>query len=161
VLALLAFACFPVLAQAHETVYDPEPTNLPSEERAPTHHKNLEQGESSPQAHSSGTPGGGSPETGPGSSEKGASQESNPSTPGGGGQGQGKGGNGGANPQQAGGGIQSAKPVAHSTESSGDGSSSPLVPILIAVAILAAISIGAVLVRQRRGSDSGISPKAS
>jgi hypothetical protein len=33
---------------------------------------------------------------------------------------------------------------------SGDGSSSPLVPILIAIAVLAAISIGAVLYRQRR-----------
>jgi len=44
------------------------------------------------------------------------------------------------------------------------GSSSPLVPILIAIAALAAISIGAVAVRQRRqrrGSSGQVSPKAS
>lgn len=48
--------------------------------------------------------------------------------------------------------------------SSSSGGSSPLVPILIAVAVLAAISIGAVIYRQRRqddgGSGSPVSPKA-
>jgi cobalamin biosynthesis Mg chelatase CobN len=51
------------------------------------------------------------------------------------------------------------KPVSHSS-----GGSSPLVPILIAIAVLAAISIGAVIYRQRRqqdgGSGSPVSPKA-
>ena len=43
-----------------------------------------------------------------------------------------------------------------------DDSSSPLVPILIAVAVLAAISIGGFYYRQRRqASGSPISPKAS
>ena len=54
-------------------------------------------------------------------------------------------------------------PTASSTaaQTSDDGSS-PLVPILIAVAVLAAISIGAYYYRQRRqDSGSPISPKAS
>lgn len=44
-----------------------------------------------------------------------------------------------------------------------DGGSSPLVPILIAIAALAAVSIGALVVRQRRaGRDRGpVSPKPS
>ena len=58
--------------------------------------------------------------------------------------------------------MQDAKPLAATTTSADDDSSSPLVPILIAVAVLAAISIGAVLYRQRRGNDSGrFSPNAS
>jgi hypothetical protein len=36
-----------------------------------------------------------------------------------------------------------------------------VVPILIAVAILAAISIGAVMLRQRRGSGASVSPNAN
>jgi hypothetical protein len=43
-----------------------------------------------------------------------------------------------------------------------DSSSSPLVPILIAIVVLAAISIGAYYYRQRRqGADPSVSPKAS
>jgi MYXO-CTERM domain-containing protein len=52
--------------------------------------------------------------------------------------------------------VQVGEPKSASTDSGG---SSPLVPILIAVAVLAAISVGAVLVRQRRGSAGGLSPK--
>lgn len=55
--------------------------------------------------------------------------------------------------------MQDAKPLA-TTTSADDGSSSPLVPILIAVAVLAAISVGAVLYRQRRGGGR-FSPNAS
>jgi cobalamin biosynthesis Mg chelatase CobN len=165
VLALLAFACFPVLAQAEETVYETESTTLPGEvEQTPTHHKNHHQGESSPQANASESPeGGGSGGSSPESSgQNGASQESNPSTPGGGGQDQSKEGNGTGNAKkQPVGSLQTAQPVSNSTQSGDDGSSSPLVPILIAVAVLAAISVGAVLVRQRRGSDGRISPRAS
>jgi len=72
-----------------------------------------------------------------------------------GGSGQGKGG-GSANPgakeashsptQTA-----SGKPVSHSD----DGGSSPLVPILIAIAVLAAISVAVVMIRQRRQRNSG------
>ncbi len=56
--------------------------------------------------------------------------------------------------------MQGAKPLA-TTTTAGDGSSSPLVPILIAIAVLAAISVGAVLYRQRRGSGGRYSPDAS
>jgi hypothetical protein len=51
---------------------------------------------------------------------------------------------------------------ASSTDSSGG--SSPLVPILIAIAALAAISIGAVMIRAKRQRDesgSSVSPEAS
>ena len=56
--------------------------------------------------------------------------------------------------------MQDAKPLA-TTTAAGDDSSSPLVPILIALAVLAAISVGAVLFRQRRGNDGRFSPNAS
>jgi hypothetical protein len=152
VLALLASACFPVLAQA-ETVYTPEQTTIPGGQTgtAPIKHKNLNPHESSPQATSSVVPGGGgsgnlSPEYV--KSQNGASNESSGS---GSGQGQSKQGNG---PSHPGGNVQTATPVPSSTEA-GEGSSSPLVPILIAVAVLAAISIGAVLLRQRRQRADG------
>lgn len=50
-----------------------------------------------------------------------------------------------------------------SAPASDDGSSSPLVPILIAIAALAAISIGAVVIRQRRQRSTAggqVSPRA-
>ena len=54
------------------------------------------------------------------------------------------------------GGKNSAQSPAHaSPTSAGDGSSSPLVPILIAIAALGAISVGVVLVRQRRQRPGG------
>jgi len=71
-----------------------------------------------------------------------------------GGSGQGKAG-GSANP--------GAKNVAHTPTqtasgqpaSHGDDGSSPLVPILIAIAVLAAISVAVVMIRQRRQRNSG------
>jgi hypothetical protein len=157
VLALLAFACFPVLAQA-ETVYESEQTTLPGETvKNPSGHKNHHQSEGSPQADASGAPEGGGSRS---KSQNGASKGSNPSTPGGGGQDQSKQGDDASKSQgQPVGNVQAAQPV--SSTAADDGSSSPLVPILIAVAVLAAISIGAVLVRQRRDSDGSFSPKAS
>lgn len=50
-----------------------------------------------------------------------------------------------------------AKPASHSD----DGGSSPLVPILIAIAVLAAISVAVVMIRQRRGRPGGPKPTAS
>jgi len=48
------------------------------------------------------------------------------------------------------------------TSSTSDDGPSPLVPILIAIALLAAISIGSYLYRQRRQDHgSPVSPKAS
>jgi hypothetical protein len=49
----------------------------------------------------------------------------------------------------------SVAPVAHKTETSSGGGSSPIVPILIAVIVLAAISIGVVLYRQRKPGGKG------
>ncbi len=54
---------------------------------------------------------------------------------------------------EAGGG--NVTPVAHKTETSSGGGSSPVVPILIAVIVLAAISIGVVLYRQRKSGGQG------
>jgi hypothetical protein len=55
--------------------------------------------------------------------------------------------------------VQDNAPIAttspHGSTSSDDGGSSPLVPILIAVLALAAISIAAVMIRQRRQRDTG------
>jgi hypothetical protein len=168
VLALLAFASFPVLAQANPH-YETESTQLPTGEgeNSPTHHKNPGGQESSPEAHQSGVPGGGGGGTGGGgggghphggssSSQNGPSQESNPSSPAGGGQAQNKSGNGATKGQNSSGGVQIGEPKSSVSNSEG---SSPLVPILIAVAVLAAISVGAVLVRQRRGSADGFSLK--
>jgi len=166
VLALLAFASFPMLAQANPN-YTPESPNLPPSEgeTTPVHHqKNPGGGESSPEAEKSGFAGGGGGGNGgggghsqPGSSNSsnGPSQESKSGTSGGGGEAQGKSGNGTAKAQKSPS-VQIGEPKSSTSDSGG---SSPLVPILIAVAVLAAISIGAVLVRQRRGSTGGLSPK--
>jgi cobalamin biosynthesis Mg chelatase CobN len=161
VLALLAFACFPVLAQA-ETVYENESTTLPgSVDKSPTQHKNPDSPESSPKAHDSTPDGGGTEQPGGESSVGGGASKGNPSTPGGVGNTQGKDGEGAkvAN-EQPGGSVQDAKPLP-TTTAADDDSSSPLVPILIALAVLAAISVGAVLYRQRRGDGSRFSPNAS
>ena len=57
------------------------------------------------------------------------------------------------------------QPKGTSTSQSSDGGSSPLVPILIGIVALAAISVGAVMYRQRRQrrgpTASAPSPKAS
>lgn len=167
VLVLLAFACFPVLAQA--TVYDPEDVNLPNGGgNTPTiPQKNTDPDESSPGADASKAPDGNGGSEEPGDESSGSQDEAsgggNPSSPGGGGDAQGKAGNGANGAQnQAGGKLQSLEKLSASTPASADDdSSSPLVPILIAIAVLAAISVGAVLARQRRGSRGPVSPKAS
>jgi cobalamin biosynthesis Mg chelatase CobN len=192
-LALLALALSPVAAHAEESsneaiykVAPPEiskPTTSSTEEKSgkspSSHHK----AETNPPAKASGAEGNGGTENS-GEAEKsaeepeseghkkskeegsGSGKNGNPPTSGGGGgntpQGGGGGGgagdgisNGKAVPQQ-----QSGANVSHST-----GGSSPVVPILIAVIVLAAISIGVVLYRQRKsgqGPDSRVSsPNAS
>jgi len=160
VLALLAFTCFPVLAQA-ETVYETESTNLPGGGggNPSTHHKNPGSAESSPGARQSTAPGGADhSQAGSSKSQNGASEKSNPSSPGGGGEAQGKAGNSAVGDGESLGRLQPGESSSQVAESDG---SSPLVPILIAVAVLAAISIGAVMVRQRRGSAGGFSLKRS
>ena len=84
----------------------------------------------------------------------------------GGGNGQSSQGGGAANEAGVGGGQAIAAPERNG-EVSHDSGSSPLVPILIALAVLAAISVGVVTMRRRResGGESGansrrVSPEA-
>jgi cobalamin biosynthesis Mg chelatase CobN len=169
VLALLAFACFPVLAQAGESFGPQYETEVPTVKGHTTPPSNT--GGDSP-AHSSNVPG--SPATGPNTangpgspSSDGSSANDNPSTGPGTGTNQANQGNdptaNGQNPGQQAGGISGGQPVS-SQSAADDSSSSPLIPILIAIAALAAISIGAVVIRQRRQRQSPgarVSPKAS
>jgi cobalamin biosynthesis Mg chelatase CobN len=186
VLALLALALFPVSAFAGnsgETVYETEIPSVTSEPssgatgKTPTHHKspNNAQAEGSAAKESTGgsseaeSSGGGHKKEGSSSKEE---EEGHPSMGAGGNGGNGNNSGGGANAggsegsigeSQNLGGTQSGQPVA--SKSSGGGSS-PVVPILIAVVVLAAISIGVVLYRQRKsdqgGSDGRVSsPNAS
>jgi eukaryotic-like serine/threonine-protein kinase len=56
------------------------------------------------------------------------------------------------------------KPGVHASKSSDGGGSSPLVPILTAIAVLAAISVAVVMIRQRRqrrGPTAAASPEAN
>jgi hypothetical protein len=181
VLALLAFACVPALAQAECTdssckQYEVEIPTSGGKEHKPQHSNSG--GGTEPTANAS-TPnkpksgGGGSenPETRP----ENEAEEKQAGVAGGGG---GNGGNGPANnggspggngSNQAQTGLEGEKSLGSGTTpgqnaSHSSGGSSPLVPILIAIAVLAAISIGAVIYRQRRqdsgGSGSPVSPKA-
>ena len=173
VLALLAFACFPLVAQAEGPPnYEVETAPVPGETVSPQkkpQHKNHSQAESSPEAEASGgSPGAPSGGQGSGPSGNGggsADTGNNPSTGNEGGTGQRSQGNGSPKGSSPGGAkLQNAEALQTSSQSDG-GSSSPLVPILIAIAVLAAITIGAVVIRQRRqrGEPGGgqVSPKAS
>jgi cobalamin biosynthesis Mg chelatase CobN len=178
VLALLAFAALPNLAQAecidsscvqYET--DLPETGAPQKEVKPTKHQNSSKKK---EATASGTPktgeSSGAPEIEEGEGEN-SESSGHPGTTGGGDNKPPSGGNqsGNGKPNAGSTGLGENEsvttPVKHNTAStSSGGGSSPLVPILIAVAVLAAISIGAVLYKQRR-SDSGdsgasVSPKA-
>lgn len=164
VLALLAMACFPGLAQAEEATgpqYESEVPNVPGRESS-----KKGDGSSEPSAReeaeaeaSGGTPGGGSG-GGDGSREAGGNKNGQGSQAPGGGGGQAAPGSGPAGKGETGAAqVGLAEPVANASDDDG---SSPLVPILIAVAVLAAITIGGFYYRQRRqGSGSPISPKAS
>lgn len=135
-----------------------------------------------PPAKSSTTNGGASaPSSNSGSTDSGSSGSSSesPSSDSGGAAattgGDGGTGQGSQDKGQAGGGSQGAQDkgqapskqpasqVTPATETSDDGGgSSPLVPILIAIAVLAAISVGAVVMRQRRQrGGTSVSPKPS
>jgi cobalamin biosynthesis Mg chelatase CobN len=171
VLAVLAIACFPGLAQAEDnsgiqyesdvpTVPSHESSNIPSKNKsggtkAPSESESESEAKSS--ESSGGVATGGSDDSG-----QGGGTPSGQSNQAGGGDGQ-KAKN---DAQNAGAGsINAAQPLATTSDSAGDtsdGGSSPLVPILIAVAVLAAISIGYFYYRQRRqGPGSTVSsPKA-
>jgi cobalamin biosynthesis Mg chelatase CobN len=182
-LALLAFVAVPALAQAGENgpaQYEPEPTEsfkVPnstkestSKSKGSTHESS---GKSSKESKANGNPAASASEAG-GTGKKSSSEEEpeegsekeaktggaatgNGGNKPGGGEGakanKGGGAESGVGGQQEVTGGNIGTPVAHKTSSSGG--SSPVVPILIAVAVLAAISIGVVLYRQRKSGGQG------
>lgn len=160
VLALLAFACLPVAANADSSgaEYETEtPSAYGSHKSTPTV---VGGGDSDGKAHASNEAGGG------GGSGSGGSSGGDPGTGSGGAAAGGGAGNGSTNPQHANGGSDAADQLALSEaeepagSTSDDGGSSPVVPILIVLALLAAISAGIVIMRQRRQPDSSAAPKA-
>ena len=160
VLVLLAFACLPVAANADSSgiEYGNEtPSAYGSHKATPT----VDDGG---KAHASNEPGGSAGGSGSGS---GGSSDGDAGTGSGNSAGEDKAGNGSTNPQHANGGKEAAGDVgtleavpASSQTSVDDGGSSPIVPILIALALLAAISAGIVIMRQRRQPNSPTAPKA-
>jgi hypothetical protein len=165
VFALSALTLFPALAQAEtaseiqykEAISSPYGGNQPVH-KEPSAHSSTDGGNTSPTSKS------------PTSSEKGSSAESPYSKT------EGKGGNGSTGQGNPDGGtnggktppvtqpVQQAQPAPQNASHGDGGGSSPLVPILIAIAALAAISIGAVMLRARRqraASGTPVSPEAS
>jgi hypothetical protein len=155
--ALLAFACFPALAQADSSELEYRDAPPPEYEKTPNENR----------ATSPKTGGPGQSATSPGSTDEPDSDRKSSTDDQSGGVPAHKdgGGKGGPGPQADKGGKPEKQPPAIdlAPASTDDGGSSPLVPILIALAVLAAISIGAVVMRRRRDSDPGspISPEAS
>ena len=157
VLALLALACFPVLAQADSGTIEYNPS-LPSDGGA-KQNENIAKSSESPKTGGAEAP----PSAGTG---EGYAEQAPPSSEGqgtanvgnGGGTSQGSPDKGNNPPGETK--VQPAAPHVQSTPASSDDGSSPLVPILIAAAVLAAISIAALLIRQRRQRD-GSSPSLS
>lgn len=150
-----------------ETVYEPEPSTIPDTKPKPKPTNNSNGGSSEEEAESSEVPPASGGTEGDGGSTGGSSPEAG--NDGGTGQSnQGSGSKGGGDLSQAEK-VQpapttEAKPAKSTTAPADSGSSSPLVPILIAIAVLAAISIGAVVYRQKRqdgGPGGSISPNAS
>jgi cobalamin biosynthesis Mg chelatase CobN len=167
-LAVLAMALFPGLAQAEESnagiQYESEVPTVPVHESskvpAGKHSggSNTHSG-SGGEATGSNAPGGGTGGNDNSGTGGGAhSGQTSQASPGGN-------GNGGGGAKNAGGNVGESQKVVNAGQplnGSSESSSSPLVPILIAIAVLAAISIGAFYYRQRRQHpDSTVSPKAS
>jgi cobalamin biosynthesis Mg chelatase CobN len=173
VIALLALACFPLFAQAEcvsssciqytESIPKAEGESPPPHKKHPAVAKAADNGGASAPAGKAGAKGS--------DVDKGESSEEESSKEGGvgaagngGGTGQGNPGasaNQGSEAQMQHGGQNAGTSASQSTDSG----SSPLVPILIGIAVLAAISVGAVMYRQRRQrrgpTASAPSPKAS
>jgi cobalamin biosynthesis Mg chelatase CobN len=177
VLALLAFVALPGFASAGEIpqyeVEEPgsfEVTHPTKESPKPKHNGTGNTGTTTePKAHASENTSGGKSSSGEKEPEEQTEKEKSqsaggaPSNNGGGG-----GGGESSKPTNNGGGSKdgiggsqevagggTGTPVAHKTETSSGGGSSPVVPILIAVIVLAAISIGVVLYRQRKSGGQG------
>ena len=156
-------ACFPGLAAAQDNSgiqYETDVPNVPKDESSNIPKKdsggsNPDEGDA--EASGSNAPGAGS---GGGNSNAGGTGTGQGSQASGGGDGQAANGS-----KPAGGDLgeaQSLQTVSSPADQASDDGSSPLVPILIAVAVLAAISIGAFYYRQRRQDPgSSVSPNAS
>lgn len=167
VLALLALACFVPMAQAVADssgieYRDATPSatgEIPTKEVPATTSKNKGGAQSPGDSNNTSE------------SEKDSSKEEAGSggVTGGNGGGTGQGGTGSQQGNPAAGSKAGKIAVAHAllkspAEESGDSSSSPLVPILIALAAVMAIAIAVVVIRQRRqrgGPDGHVSPEAS
>src|SRR6476646_557814 len=167
VLAVLAFALLPAAANADSAGYEYEnavPTPTGGAHKAPTV---VGGGGEEDKAEASDKGGGSTGGTGPGSGG-GSTGDGHGSTPAGQGSGEHTGGNGSTSPQHqndakdAGGQAGKLTAVPADSQGSDGGGSSPVVPILIVVALLAAISVGVVYWQRRRGgdADSPITPKA-
>jgi hypothetical protein len=176
VLALLAFVALPAFANAGEIpqyeVENTESFKVPNTTTESVKPKHIAQGNSgqsnNPAAKASEAGREGSQKKG--EPEEGGEKEKSQSGGAGPGEGGGNGGGGesskpahdgaknndgvGAAEKVAEGGGN-ATPVVHKVETSSGGGSSPVVPILIAVIVLAAISIGVVLYRQRKSGGQG------
>lgn len=159
-------ACFPGLAAAEENSGIQYETDVPTVPNGDSNIPSKKKGGTNPSdgsnaaANESNTPGGVS--SGEDESETGGGATANQGNQGPG-AGDGKAADGS---KPAGGDVSGAQPIktvnSATEQASDDGGSSPLVPILIAVAVLAAISIGAYYYRQRRqGPDSTVAPPAS
>lgn len=161
VLALLAMACFPVFANAEDASSYEYGTEVPhaANPASPVGPGGSASGGSPGRATTSGAPSG--------SGGSGAKAGGHGSTGSGGGAGHTSPGNGSTstkhgNGSREAGSLNSAKPLSGKLVAAKNGGSSPLIPILIVIAVLAAVSIGVVLMRQRRqGPRSPVSPKAS
>ncbi|HEX3324386.1 MAG TPA: hypothetical protein VHR65_04515 [Solirubrobacterales bacterium] len=177
VLALLALACFPVFAHAEDSSGAQYTDAIPSAEgeNSSAHHnkrppiaKASEKGGATTQNGSTGKNGS---QQAPSESMEGASEKESSSEGGGGaaagnGSGTGQGNPGGSATGKANAPAQqSGQPNGTAASQESDSGSSPLIPILAAILILAAISVGAVMYRQRRQrrgpTTSSPSPKAS
>lgn len=146
VLALLAFACVPALAKADSQGFQYQDTPPTVSGGAPEE-SDLSGGGSSTSGVGGGSGGDGSGSGAAGGSGKGGAAGAK-------GSGGGSGSNGVAGVGEGVGlpGTGTDDGSASEVGTAGGGSS-PLVPILIAIAVLAAASIGYVLYRQRRGGD--------
>jgi cobalamin biosynthesis Mg chelatase CobN len=174
VIALLALACFPVFAHAEcvssscvqytEAIPNAGGESPPVQHKHPAVAKAADNGGASAPNGKANTPA--SNGSTDGSSENESSSTGGGATANGNGGGRGQGSPAGSAIGKDQSLVQHAsQPNGMSASQSSDSGSSPLVPILIGIAILAAISVGVVMVRQRRQrsglTSSAPSPKAS
>jgi cobalamin biosynthesis Mg chelatase CobN len=170
VVALLALACFPVFAHAEDSSGVQYSDNLPSAEgeNHPVQHKRP------PVAKAADNGGASAPTATTGSpdsndSTEGSSEEESSSAGGGvaangndRGDGTGQSSPAGSANKAPGSKVQHGDQNASTPVSkSSDSGSSPLVPILIAILVLAAISVAVVMIRQRRQGGGPTAPATS